>query len=539
MSLDKIQQLVGSLAKSVQDNEKIATPILAAKLDRAIQTYPSDQTLGAMVRVIGQMATNNTLFIRRGELKQLYTKLFTRNTKFADLFAEELGALPALQGAKKMTDISDRQEATQINPYQVGDQVLANALQSVFDKHLPVKMYSQALADQAQQSVGAALDGWNLRPSHLQVDDGNDKFLVIRADYETPKGVTSVYLPIEIQKNKILEASIFMGKTGPQELNHTSLKTYLTQEAGTKMTIKGTAILEALTHAASEDRQISQAEIALIKLNANRQGKSDFFANQIVGQKMVEATKQDVQLPKSEEFQSFEKKFASAVGQAEFLFGAPLVKAGREHIARELLGFGQKNPQVTLSKIEDQTIFYSVALDAGRVGFTVPVKIADGKIIKPTLMLCNGSVASFSSEGVNQLYVDNQSDYRAAAVASPSYQLKPTDLLNNIRQALVDNNYAAAEDSLNVLANGGNEVAYATGFQLYLDGLAVKKEVSASPQCSMMIKNSTSGHPICGHTGLPVHKVYQDKEGNCRPLYRQGVDETYQGAIFNNSKIFG
>src|SRR5258708_37716308 len=182
MSLDKIQQIVGSLAKSVEDHERIATPILAAKLAKAVAVYPSDQTLGAMFRVIGQMAANKTLFIRRSELKQLYNKLFSRNTKFAELFTEELGQLPALQGAKTM----ERDEAVQVNPYEVGDQVLANALQSVFDKHLPVKMYSQALANRAQASVGSTLDAWNLRPTKLDVTSSNDKFLFILSVYQTP-----------------------------------------------------------------------------------------------------------------------------------------------------------------------------------------------------------------------------------------------------------------------------------------------------------------------------------------------------------------
>jgi hypothetical protein len=56
----------------------------------------------------------------------------------------------------------------------------------------------------------------------------------------------------------------------------------------------------------------------------------------------------------------------------------------------------------------------------------------------------------------------------------------------------------------------------------------------------MLIKNSkVSEHSICGHTGLPIHKVFQDKNGNCQPLYRRGMDETYEGASFMNAKIFG
>lgn len=535
MSLDKIQQLVGSLTKSVEDNEGIATPILAAKLAKAVDAYPGDQTIGAMSRVIGKMASNNTLFIRRTELKSLYQKLHSRNTKFAELFQDELGVVDSLPTPTLMP----RDEAVQVNTYEVGDQILANALNSVFDKFTPLKLYSQKLADSALSSVASTLDAWNLTPTTLTVDDGSDKFLVIKADYETPKGVTSFYVPVETRNNRIVEASIFMGNTGPQELNHTAIKTYLTTYAGNKLKINASGILGALTAASSEHREISGAEIALTKLNATRQGKSEFFQNQIVGQKVAEASQKDVELPKYDEFVSFEKQFTSSYGQAAWQFGADKVVTAREHIVRELASFGHKNSQVTVAKNDDHTIFYNVSLDAGKVGFTVPIKVTGGKITKPSLMLCNGSVASFSQEGINELYVNNQSDFKAAAAASPLFGLKPSDLINNIRQAVSEDNHARAEDALNVLASAGDEKAYATGFHMFMQGLANKKEASTETKCSHMIKSASSEHPICIHTGLPAHKVYQDKDGNCRPLFRRDMDDTYEGAVFNNSKIFG
>lgn len=535
MSLDKLQQSVASIVKSLDDNEKIATPILAAKLAKAIDAYPGDQTIGAMSRVISKMASNNTIFICKAELKSLYTKLYSRNTKFAELFQDELGVVDNLS----TPHLYERDESTkEVNAFQVGDSVLANALNSVFDNTVPIKMYSQDLANKALNSVASSLDAWNLKPTSLTVDDGNEKFLVIKANYETPKGVTSFYIPIETYKNKIVEASVFMANTGPQELNYTSIKDYLITQAGSKLKMNGTGILSVLTKAASENREISDAEIALTRLTASRQGKSEFFADGIVGQHVAEAPTNDVELPKYDEFTSFEQQFTSPYGQAAFQFGADKVKIARDHLVRELTGYGHKNPQISIAKSDDSTIFYSIALDAGKVGFTVPVKFAGGKIVKPTLMLCNGSISSFSQDGINELYVKNASDFKAAAAASPQFGLKASDVLNNLRTALAEGNHAKAEDALNVLANSGDTKAHATGFQLFMSGLAMKKEAH-SPSCTHMMKVATSEHPICAQTGLPLHKVYQDKDGNCRPLYRRGMDETYEGAVFNNSKIFG
>jgi hypothetical protein len=533
MSFDKIQKLVSSLAKSVEDNERVATPILSAKINKYLETYPHDQTLGAMSRVIGKMAANNTTFIRKADLRELYNKLYSRNTKFAEFFGEELGTT---EKAPEVTPV--REEAVNVQPYQVDDQILANALNNLFDSSIPLKTYSQPLADKALKSVASTLDAWNLRPNSLAVSAGNEKFLVIQADYDTPKGVTSLLVPIEIVNNKPAEANAFIGNAGPTDLNNTNIKSYVKAFAGKKLAITAGAILGAITKAASENRVVSDAEIAATRLNAKRQGQSEFFQNQIVGQKISEASVKDVELPKYDEFVSFEKNFASPYGVASFSFGEDKVKIARDVIARSLTSFGYKNPQITVTGSDDKTIYYGVALDAGQTAFTVPIKMANGKVSSPTVMICNGSLSSFTKDSITKLYINNETDYKVAAAASPQFGLKSSDLINNIRVALASSNYAKAEDALNVLSTMGDEKAYAAGFSVYMNGLSEHK-TEAETCCSMQIKSASSKHPVCGHTGLPLHKVYQDKQGNCRPLYRRDMEDTYEGAVFNNSKIFG
>jgi hypothetical protein len=533
MSVDKLYQMVGTLAKAVDNNEKLATPLLTAKLNKCVAAYPHDQTLRSISRVIARMAENQTFFIRKGDLKSLYHKLHSSGTKFAELFSEELGETPA----EPQVTTYQRDESVQANPYHVGDQVLANALESVFDKHLPLKMYSQPLADKAVRTVSATLDAWNLKPSKLTVSDGNDKFIVIKADYETPKGVTSFFVPVEVTKTDVVEPVAFMGNSGPEELNNTTIKAYLTQQAGSKTKVAGVDILNALTTATSEKREVTAAELAVTRLNASRQTNSEFFQGQVIGQKVAEAGKKDVELPKSDEFFSFEKKFTSPQGLAAWRFGSDNVVTARNHISRELASFGFTNSQIVITGNDDNTIFYGVSLDTGKVAFTVPVKVTQGKLQKPGVMLCNGSIGSFDKKSINQLLGENKTDVKVAAVASTLSSLKPSEVINNLREALNDNNFAKAEDALNVLANSGDSRAYATGFQIYMNGLAGQKV--AETKCSHMTKSANSEHPVCSQTGLPVNKVYQDKNGFCRPMYRQGMDETYEGASFMNSKIFG
>lgn len=536
MSSDKIQQLVSALAKNVENNERLATPLLAVKLAKCVVSNPHDQTIGMMARVIKDMADKNTLFIRRAEFKDLARRYHSRNSKFAELFQEELGEAPP---EPTITTVQ-RDDALQSNPYHVGDQVLANALESAFDKHIPLKMYSQPLADKALKSVGSTLDAWNLAPTSLTVSAGSDKFIVIKADYETPKGVTSFYVPVEVHGKDIVEASVFMGNAGPQELNYKTIKAYLTSLAGSKLKVDAASILAVLTKAASENREVSDAELALTRLTAKRQGKSEFFEGSIVGQKVAEAGRKDVELPQLEESKTFAEKFETVQGLATWKHGVNLVNAARNHIARELNTFGHKNPQVVVTGHDDNTILFGVAVDTGKVAFTVPVKVANGKVLKPTLMLCNGSVASFSQVGVNQFVSENRIDNKVAAAASTMSALKPSDVIGDLRKAMSERNFEKAEDALNVLANSGDAKAYATGFQVYMSALAGHKPTES--KCNHVVKSAktaVSEFPICAQTGLPTNKVYQDKDGNCRPLYRQGMDETYEGAVFNNSKIFG
>lgn len=544
MSYDKIQQLVNAVAKTVENNERLATPILAVKLAKCVVANPHDQTIGMVARVIKDLADKNTLFIRRSEFKDLARRYHSRNSKFAELFQEELGEAPP----EPTITVQNRDESLKYNPYHAGDQVLANALESVFDKNAPLRMYSQPIADKALKSVGNTLDAWNLSPNSLNVAAGSEQFIVIQADYETPKGITSFFVPVEIANKDIVEASVFMGNAGPQELNHNTIKSYLTSLAGSKLKVSAANILKVLIKAASEDREVSDAELALTRLTAKRQQQqgADFLDGSTSVQKLAfktalsEEPKKDVQLPELEEAKTFQEKFNTIQGLAAWKHGLTTVNAARNHIVRELAAFGHRNPQVVVTGHDDRTITFGVAIDTGKVAFTVPVKLADGQALKPTVMLCNGSVAAFSQAGVNQFVSESRIDTKVAAAASTMSALKPSEVINNLREAVAENNFEKAEDALNVLANSGDTKAYATAFQIYMSGLAGRK--TAKSECKHVkqaSKTSVSEYPVCSQTGLPTNKVYQDKDGNCRPLYRKGMDETYEGAVFNNAKIFG
>ncbi len=100
MDLNHIKKVANSLSKLIDDSEKIALPVFAAKLAKASEAYPEDQTIGVMADVTARMASSKKLYISSAEVKDLYNRLFSRNTKFAELFKDELGHVEKLASAK-------------------------------------------------------------------------------------------------------------------------------------------------------------------------------------------------------------------------------------------------------------------------------------------------------------------------------------------------------------------------------------------------------------------------------------------------------
>lgn len=541
MSFEQLKKITDKLLNNIDENEKFLAPVIASKINKALESYPHDSTLLGMASVINKYANNNN-FISRGQLRKLYNQFHSTNTKFAQLFGDELG-----ETAKLLTPVVSEarpNDGSAVKSNHLGDQVLANALESMFENKGPLKLYAKDIANKSLESVGSLLNQWELPPDSLNVATGNEKYIIVQAGYETPKGMTSFYIPVEILGNKVVSSSVFIGNGIPQDLNDKNIKDYVYKFAGSKLSLASDVVLDALTKAASEDRELSDVEMAVIKLNASRKQEQEFFANEILNQKIEEEVK-DIQLPKYSEFSHFEEKFASPYGKASFIFGEDKINAGRDVIARSLNSFGFKNSQIKVANNTDKSVTYAVSIDSGRIAFSVPVKIAENKVHSPDVMICKGSVTSFNANSIKELYANNMTDYKVAAVASPNYNLKSNELVDIIRQAMTERNLAKAEDALNVLASSGDEKAYAIGFKIFASNLNENMNEDADITKHPLYNEkdfyttASSSLPISKQTGLPINKVYIDENGNHRPLYRKSVSDKYEGGFFMNYKIFG
>jgi hypothetical protein len=530
-----LNQLVSSVAKQITQNEKFSIALLNLKIEKLAHEYPNDYTLGSVAQILARAGNNKKAFITRAELNDIYNRFYTRNTKFGQLFQEELGIDFAPEIRREATveplPISDIHSS-------VADPTLAGALATVFDQTQPYRPYAPEQAKKAQALVNQVLSVWNLTPNKLTADSGNEHFIVVRADYDTPKGSTGVLVPVEVQKGKVLEPTFFVGNAGPYELNHTNLKAYIVSQAGQNLRLKSAEVMQILNNSVYPKAEISEVEMALTKLNADKATPQPFAGASILGQKL-ETLGSEVQVPKSPEFESFAEKLSTPAGIAEMQFGRAKIELGADAVRRSLTQYGVAHSVIKVADCSENTVFYAVSANNGNFAITVPVKFTNSRVQVPEVFICNGNVSALDAKSLQKALVAGKADARAAVITSPHYGLKPSELIENIRLAMSECNFGKAEDALNVLKGTGDAKAYGIAFAIYKDGLAARVASTPEAQCSMIIQSKNSQYDLCGHTGLPLHKIYVDKYGSCQPLYRKGMDETTEELYLMHSKIFG
>ncbi len=235
--------------------------------------------------------------------------------------------------------------------------------------------------------------------------------------------------------------------------------------------------------------------------------------------------------------ETFAARLGSTKGIAEFKFGKKAVDAGRDMLLKSLSSFGFKT-QVSVVDLDDEHVLYAASL--GTSGIKVPVKIENGLPVYPHVALAGGEVGTFDASGVSELF--EKGDAGIAASGSGFVGNKPSELIDVVQSAMDRGDLEKAEDALNVLANSDKN-AYKYAFQIYHDGLSGKSVVKTASEkvehkCNMQIKTATSQHLVCGHLNLPLHKVCQDKHGDCQPLHRKNQEYTDSTALCNTTKLY-
>jgi len=533
MSSNQIKNSADAILKLIDDSEKMPVSFFASKLSSASETYPEDYTIGAMANVVARMATNK-LFITRAEVQDLYNHFYSRNNKFPELFGSEFAT--TLSKSTKYNREHDDESGNIINAAydKLVDTALAKGLNAAFGNE--VKTFSDATAATAKEVCENGFAG--IIDATVDIVNGREDFIVCRAAFETPKGKVSVFVPIEIIAGKALSPNVFIGNSGPEDFTKNNVVNYITSNAGKKLSITASQVLSAVSSIKDANMaEVCNVDLVLTKLNAAKEAPADFSQGQVLFQKLEQENQNlEVKTPTYNDpaMQSIASQFETSNGIAAFKFGKNAVNTAKAAVSSRLSSLNINNAQISVFDVSDNSVVFAVSVNAGKTAFRVPVNM-NGEYA-PSVIISNGSIRDFSKKSIHELFTKEATDDKAAANASQFFGMKASDLIDVVRSAASNKNYVAAEEALNVLASLGNDTAYQTALSAYTDCInGVEKVISG---CSMIVSNASSKHELCGHTGLPLHKVWQDKNNNCQPKYRQEMAETYEGATFMNSKIF-
>lgn len=528
--LNKISNLVMKAAKAVYDNEKFPVGVLAVRARKLAMVYPTDPTVVGCSNFLNKRASSDAVWITRAELKNVYSRLYSNNNKFAAEFKEELGLVEHDPRTLMHRDPGEGENLVASAYKELGDSLLSEQLESALDKNATFKLYSSDIAKQAKKTCARELNSFGAFPKKLSVVAGQPDIIICQATYETPKGQSSVLIPVEIKEGVALMPSMFLSVGGFVSLNKNTLQEHLVATAGRSFQVDVQKLLEKISEVKNgTPRTLSNVEQIVVKAASARQTPIAHTPNAVIMQEVDDAfpNVETPTLEAPEEVKSMAAMLTSNAGAAEFTFGKDTVKLGRGLIANELRSAGYSNAQIAVADNTDSTISYAVAVD-GQFGFTVPVKIKNGKPHLPSVVVASGRVFDLSAEGISSLLGSGDTDPQAVAMTSPVYGAKPSELVDRVREAMVSENFLAAEDALHVLKNSGDEVAYKAAYNLYVKGLKGTPE-EVKHTCSAPVRLASSKYLICSHTGLPVHQVYTDKHGHCQRAYRKDMSQSSEG----------
>ncbi len=449
-SLQELAKQVMKVADTIKASEKLLLPSLALRATRAAEQFPFDTSLLTASQVLNKMAESEA-FISRAKLVKLCDDLYSRNTKLKEVFADEIGTTDF----RGPTVMNRDGEGILDDFTHVADPVLSNALAAAFDGSGDYKPYSAETAKRAERVCTAGLIGIGVPAKKISILAGQEDIILCKASYETPKGSTSVIIPIEIKAGTALLPTMFLGQDSFVDLQDSLLVKHITSTAGKSLYVDGEGLLKVLSTAKNGVKKVaSEVEMAAIRLRSDKHGVESLYdANSITGIKVAEASQfvQDPEFEKAPEHFEFSKRVTSADGAARFLYSDRVVNAGRDIIIRKMASFGYHNVQVKVVEANEKGIDYAIGVGVNAAMLT-QVKVVGNNVFPPTIAIASGKIKSFSKDGIKELVTDTAPDTRMLAASSMSSGLKPSELVQQVRDAVQEGNLIKAEDAINVLA---------------------------------------------------------------------------------------
>lgn len=527
----QLKALIDKTAQQLEDTEQYFTEALALRAKKLAYQYPTDTTAVGMVGALEKKALQSPM-ITRGELKNIYDYLFTPGNMVKGVFAEELGLKPEKvieTTVKRNEDGTEEKivEKTLLSMYDGADQHLVAALETIWDKN--ATGYSKELAKNAANTCLYQLECLSAK-APVKVVAGQADVLICQATYQTPKGEVSILIPVEVKNSQTLLPNMFLTREGFVDLTRANINNFVKDNAGRNFRVNPEQLLAAVAELKNGVAE-PLSEVEMIVLRAKHAAEPKLSGQYIYGE--MEKEVKPLEMPKYAAHPEVIKaadKLTPKMGEAQLLFGKTAVEQGMNYLVVSLRKMGYL-PQVSITEVGESSITFAVAVNHN-TGFKVPVKVANKKIQLPTVVISAGGMAEFTKAGIDSILTPSS---HIVALASSLHEESSSQLLGVLKQAMTNNDYLKAEEVLNVLQHGEDQIAFRNAFDIYSQGL--RGEVKQASQCNRQIKTANSVHMTCAHLNLPVHKVYQDSHGSCRPLYRQNQDLTSEAVKFVSTKI--
>ena len=535
-SIQNLKRFFDEISKKMASSDKFFTGRLAVRLTKAASKYPTDQTVVQMAAFLNRRAeVPGGHLISKAELKDVYNRLYTTNTKAAEFLQDELGVNPNnLPEAHKT--IRCAQEGEVIGYEKFADQSLVAEFESIFDKNVAYKPgFDPNVAKIAEKYVVASLPG---QPK-VEAIDGRDFAILCKASYETPKGQANVLIPVEVSGGKPLIPSVFLTNNGFIDLTKEALSKYIETTAGKRFTVNASRLFDVIKRVkfASTEKELDSVDRAVLALKAKSGTPSSYDPNGILYQ-TVDPEQKAVALSESKDVAKFAERLSTTNGSAEFVFGEKAVNTGRAIVGFKLKDAGYHNAQVKVSNFTNDSVTYSVAVNGS--GFKVPVKMAKNtagsfNAVMPSMLLAGGSVESLDNAGIKSALGKGDKQSFAAAVGLDTSSSQ--ELVNEVDRACDVGDYERVGDIVGVLDQRGDETAFRYAFNRYLESLEGKKSIKTSTPNMKTVK--IGGNIVEATTGLPVDQVYVDENGQVHRKYRKNMEKTEDVTAggFMHSKI--
>lgn len=529
--INDLKSLAAELSKKLSYQDKFFTGVLAARLTKAAQDYPSDHTINGIAAFLSRRASvPGGHLISRGELIDIYNKLYTSNTKCAKYLEKELN---------KKTDVEliDRKvagksvEDKQIDLSKYADEKLQSVLESVLLKDKSAPVIPSKLAKEAIDISSKALPG---KPITIEALLGDEDTILVRATYRTPKGNSSVIVPVEFVNTRALLPSVFLSRAGFVQISENALQDHLIDVAGKQFVVDASKIFNLIKEAKGSIEPINEVE-RIVVLAKSRAGSNILDNNGIINQ-AVDQESMPIKCEASEESISFAEKLSNPAGIAEFVHGKDVVSTAKSNISSALNKLGYSKHQLKVIDADDKKIV--IAVNVLGSAFKVISKVESGKALYPTAIIANGAIESFSPDNIKKVAASGD---RALASILNGYNLdNPNMLIENVREACYEKDLVKAAEVLDALYSTGDEKAFKIGFALYQQAAVGSSPISKKASVKQQIKTvKIGGNEVCAVTGLPVDKVYVDENGVVQAKHRENMSQTSSGFAggFMNAKI--